>query len=79
MSVEGGMTGRQRRFVCSKCGKVFFSWRPDSAPGVKVKCYFCKNEMEDEAARRVRPAPAPAPAAPASGEGPKSDNQPPTN
>jgi hypothetical protein len=64
MSVEGGMAGTQRRFVCSKCGKVFFSWRPDTAPGVKVKCYFCKNEMEDEAARRVRPAPA-APAPPA--------------
>jgi hypothetical protein len=89
MSVEGGMTGTQRRFVCTKCGKVFFSWRPDTAPGVKVKCYFCKNEMEDEAARRVRPAPAPAapavppapaaPAAPAGGEGPNSDNHPPTN
>jgi hypothetical protein len=86
VSVEGGMTGTQQRFVCSKCGKIFFAWRPDTAPGVKVKCYFCKNEMEDEAARRVRPAPA-APAAPAvppasdapGGEGPKSDNQPPTN
>jgi phage FluMu protein Com len=54
------MTGMQRRFVCTKCGKVFFAWRPDTAPGVKVKCYFCKNEMEDEAARRVRPAPPPA-------------------
>ena len=64
MSVEGGMSGRQKRFVCEKCGKVFFSWRPDTAPGVKVKCYFCKNEMEDEAAKRVRPAPPPAPAAP---------------
>lgn len=86
MSVEGGMTGTQRRFVCTKCGKVFFAWRPDTAPGVKVKCYFCKNEMEDEAARRARPAPAPAvppapaaPAAPAAGEGPNSDNHPPTN
>jgi hypothetical protein len=63
VSVEGGMSGSQRRFVCSKCGKVFFSWRPDSAPGVKVKCYFCKNEMEDEASKRARPAPPP-PAAP---------------
>jgi hypothetical protein len=89
MSVEGGMTGTQRRFVCTKCGKVFFSWRPDTAPGVKVKCYFCKNEMEDEAAKRTRPAPPPpAPAAPAvppasdapaAREGPKSDNQAPTN
>jgi hypothetical protein len=59
------MTGTQRRFVCEKCGKVFFAWRPDTAPGVKVKCYFCKNEVEDEAAKRVRPAPpVPAPAAP---------------
>jgi hypothetical protein len=81
MSVEGGMAGTQQRFVCSKCGKVFFSWRPDTAPGVKVKCYFCKNEMEDEAARRVRPAPvapaAPVPAAaPPAAEGPASDKAP---
>ena len=61
MSVEGGMPGTQRRFVCEKCGKVFFAWRPDTAPGVKVKCYFCKHEMEDEAAKRVRPAPPAAP------------------
>ena len=79
------MTGTQRRFVCSKCGKIFFAWRPDTAPGVKVKCYFCKNEMEDEAARRVRPAPAPAPAVPApaaappAGEVPKPGAEPPTN
>jgi hypothetical protein len=90
MSVEGGMTGTQRRFVCSKCGKVFFSWRPDTAPGVKVKCYFCKNEMEDEAAMRPRPAPplaAPAPAAappaapptPASSEIPTSGPKPSAN
>jgi len=57
------MPGTQRRFVCEKCGKVFFAWRPDTAPGVKVKCYFCKHEMEDEAARRVRPAPPAAPTA----------------
>ncbi len=61
MSVEGGMTGEQRRFVCTKCGKTFFAWRPETAPGVKVKCYFCKNEMEDEASRRI---PTPAPPAP---------------
>jgi hypothetical protein len=87
MSVEGGMSGTQRRFVCSKCGKVFFSWRPDTAPGVKVKCYFCKNEMEDEAAKRARPAPAPAPAsaapaptpAPPAAEAPKSVVDPRTN
>ena len=77
MSVEGGMSGTQRRFVCPKCGKVFFSWRPDTAPGVKVKCYFCKNEMEDEAARRERPAPAPAaPAAPASAVAPPAAESP---
>jgi hypothetical protein len=58
------MSGTQRRFVCEKCGKVFFAWRPDTAPGVKVKCYYCKHEMEDEAAKRERPAP-PAPAPPA--------------
>ena len=74
MSVEGGMSGTQRRFVCPKCGKVFFSWRPDTAPGVKVKCYFCKNEMEDEATRRERPAPAPA--APASAVAPPAAESP---
>lgn len=61
MSVEGGIRGEQRRFVCGNCGKVFFAWRPDTAPGAKIKCYFCKKEMEDEASRRV---PAATPAAP---------------
>ena len=54
VSVEGGIPGNQRRFECPKCGKVFFAWRPDAAPGVKIKCYFCKNEIEDEAAKRTR-------------------------
>lgn len=54
----------QQRLTCPRCGKVFFAWRPDTAVGAKVKCYFCKNEFEDEAARRTPPpAPAPAPAA----------------
>ena len=85
MSVEGGMPGTQRRFVCEKCGKVFFAWRPDTAPGVKVKCYFCKHEMEDEAAKRARPAPpvpaaaAPAPAATPTGNNAEPDNPTPTN
>ncbi|HEY6928500.1 MAG TPA: hypothetical protein VJA66_02385 [Thermoanaerobaculia bacterium] len=64
VSVEGGIRGNQQRFVCSNCGKVFFAWRPDAEPGVKVKCYFCKHEFEDEAAKRPRPQPA-ASAAPA--------------
>ena len=63
MSVEGGMQGMQRRFVCPNCGKVFFAWRPETAPGQKIKCYFCKKEMEDEAAKRAPIAPPPAPAA----------------
>ncbi len=68
MSVEGGIRGSQQRFVCPHCGMVFFAWRPDTAPGQKFKCYFCKKEMEDDAARRVPPPPpppAPAPATPA--------------
>ncbi|HYK41183.1 MAG TPA: hypothetical protein VE007_02260 [Thermoanaerobaculia bacterium] len=66
MSIEGGMKGEQRRFVCPNCGKVFFAWRPDTAPGQKIKCYFCKKEMEDEAAKRTPVAPPAAPpAAPA--------------
>ena len=49
----------QQRLVCPHCGKVFFAWRPDTAPGAKIKCYFCKREVEDEASmRRVEPAPA---------------------
>jgi hypothetical protein len=79
VSVEGGMTGTQRRIVCVNCGKVFFAWRPDTAPGAKIKCYFCKKEMEDEVAKRPRPAPPPAPAppaaAPAAAESPKSNVQ----
>ncbi len=63
MSIEGGVVGVQRRFVCEKCGKVFFAWRPDTAPGAKIKCYFCKHEQDDEASRRAAAAPAaPAPA-----------------
>jgi len=76
VSVEGGMSGTQRRIVCVNCGKVFFAWRPDTAPGAKIKCYFCKKEMEDEVAKRPRPAPPPAPApTPAAAEGPESGVQ----
>jgi predicted nucleic acid-binding Zn-ribbon protein len=58
--------GTQRRLECPKCGKAFFAWRPDELPGAQVKCYFCGNQFEDEAARR-KPLPAapPADAAPA--------------
>lgn len=78
MSVEGGISGTQRRLTCPRCGKAFTAWRPDTHPGAKVKCYFCRFEFEDEAARRlppeVPPAPeAPAPAAPA----PPADTPPP--
>jgi hypothetical protein len=59
MSIEGGMSGAQKRFVCPHCGKVFFAWRPDTAPGAKMKCYFCKKEVEDEASKRTPPAPPP--------------------
>lgn len=57
MSVEGGIPGRQQRLVCPHCGKVFFAWRPDERPGAKVKCYFCRHEFEDEAARRASAGP----------------------
>lgn len=63
MSIEGGMSGVQKRFVCPHCGKVFFAWRPDTAPGAKIKCYFCKKEVEDEASKRTPPPPPPQPAA----------------
>jgi len=58
------MKGTQRRLECPRCGKAFFAWRPDELPGAPVKCYFCGNQFQDEAARRP-PLPAPAPAAPA--------------
>jgi hypothetical protein len=56
------MKGTQQRMVCPSCGKVFFAWRPDELPGAKVKCYFCGNTFEDEAAKRP---PIAAPATPA--------------
>jgi hypothetical protein len=62
VSVEGGIRGNQQKLTCPNCKKVFTAWRPDTAPGVKVKCYFCKTEVEDDAARRPRPEPTPAPA-----------------
>ena len=67
LSVEGGIRGNQQRLVCPKCAKVFFAWRPDEAPGQKIKCYFCRFEFADDAALRPVPTPIakpePAPAA----------------
>ena len=60
MSVEGGIPGNQQKLTCPKCHKVFTAWRPDTAPGAKVKCYFCKTEVEDEAAKRSAPPAPPA-------------------
>jgi hypothetical protein len=66
LSIEGGIKGDQLKFTCPNCHKVFTAWRPETAPGVKVKCYFCKTEFEDEAAKRARPeAPRPPEAPPA--------------
>lgn len=65
MSVEGGIQGTQQKILCPKCGKIFTAWRPDTEPGVRVKCYWCKTEVEDEASRRVRLPATPAPAPPA--------------
>ncbi|HTR03006.1 MAG TPA: hypothetical protein VMN82_07400 [Thermoanaerobaculia bacterium] len=58
------MKGTQKRLECPKCGRGFFAWRPEELPGAPVKCYFCGNQFEDEAARRkpVAPPPAPSPA-----------------
>lgn len=86
MSVEGGIPGNQQRLVCPKCGNVFFAWRPDEAPGQKIKCYFCRHEFADEAAMRPVPepiappapaAPPAAPAAPASPAAPAAESSPP--
>jgi len=62
LSIEGGVRGNQQRLVCPNCRKVFFAWRPDDAPGQKIKCYFCRHEFADEAAMRQPPVPMPAPA-----------------
>ena len=59
------MKGTQKRFACPKCGRAFTAWRPETLPGVAVKCYFCGNTFEDEAARRKPAAPPPAAPAPA--------------
>ena len=68
------MKGTQRRLECPKCGKAFFAWRPEELPGAQVKCYFCGNQFEDEAARRQPAAPAAAPAvAPPPVEPPKAN------
>jgi len=56
------MKGTQQKFTCPKCGKVFTAWRPDELPGAPVKCYFCGNTFQDEAAKRP-PLAAPPPAA----------------
>lgn len=66
------MKGKQRRLECPKCGKAFFSWRPDDLPGAKVKCYFCGNQFEDEAAKR-QPIVPPAPPAAAPAPEPKAN------
>ena len=70
------MKGTQRRLECPKCGKAFFAWRPDELPGAVVKCYFCGNQFEDEAAKRkpiATAAPAPAGAAPPPAAEPKAN------
>lgn len=62
------MKGTQKKLTCPKCGKTFTAWRPDDLPGALVKCYFCGNQVEDEAAKRkpaAPPAPPPAAAVPA--------------
>ena len=28
--IEGGMVGTQKNFLCPRCGKIFFAWRPDT-------------------------------------------------
>lgn len=65
------MKGTQKKLACPKCGKAFTAWRPEDLPGALVKCYFCGNQFEDEAAKRKPATPPPAPAAapaPAAGE-----------
>ena len=76
MSIEGGIKGDQQKLTCPKCGKVFTAWRPDTAPGAKVKCYFCKTEFEDEAARRPVPPKPEAPPAPTPPAAPDSSDKP---
>lgn len=71
-----GIDGNRKLFQCPKCRKKFFFWRPDALPGAKVKCSYCANEFEDEAAKRA-PIAAP-PAAPAAPPAPPA-SEPPAN
>ena len=60
-----GIDGGRQKYRCPSCGKTFFYWRPEALPGAKVKCYYCRTEFEDEAAKRPpAPKPAEAPQAP---------------
>lgn len=72
------MKGTQRKLTCPKCGKAFTAWRPDDLPGAPVKCYFCGNQFEDDAAKRkpmapAAPPPATAPAPEAAAAEPKAN------
>ena len=75
------MKGTQELLTCPRCGKGFFAWRPADLPGARVKCYFCGNQFEDEAAQRpaapppetaANPPGAAAPAVPADAGKPAS-------
>jgi hypothetical protein len=79
LSVEGGMKGNQQRLVCPNCGKVFFAWRPDEHPAVKIKCYFCRHEFADAAAlREFLPPPGEPAQSVAEGGGQREGAAPPT-
>jgi hypothetical protein len=65
-----GIDGNRKTFRCPGCARRFTFWRPDALPGIKVKCYYCGNDFEDDAARRTPP---PAPAAPPPAGAPSPD------
>jgi len=67
-----GIDGNRETFRCPACRKRFTYWRPEALPGAKVKCYYCKAEVEDEAARRAPLAPAAPPPAPAPAPSPSA-------
>ncbi len=70
-----GIDGKRETYRCPACRKKFTFWRPEALPGVKVKCYWCNAEFEDDAAKRPPATPA-APPAPPPALAPESPSSP---
>jgi hypothetical protein len=54
------LPGSRATYRCPACRKTFVFWRPAAVRGVKVKCYFCRTEFDDDASCREPTAAVPA-------------------